>query len=313
MATHVHTTSFAAMGSMCHVAITGGSHSVVAALVEQRVRDLESKWSRFLPNSEVSLLNNTNGSPTTVSSDTYLLIDHSVAAWKWTSGRFDPTVYAAMIANGYDRSFVNITSAQLAKGRTASPSPGCQEFVLDEFAKRVTLPSGVGFDPGGIGKGLAADLAVEVAFDAGASGACVNIGGDVRVGGEPPPEGWRIGIANPLDHEQLVCIVKLTDQGLATSNRLIRTWQVDDEVVNHLVDPSTGRSLNGPIAASVIAGQAWWAEALSKLAMVEPGSVRLELLGGEALTFDQHGVGTTTRSFQEFVEPNLELAGKACP
>jgi thiamine biosynthesis lipoprotein len=46
---------------------------------------------------------------------------------------------------------------------------------VDRTTRRVGLPSGCGFDPGGIGKGLAADL---VAFDlrrGGADGGCVNV------------------------------------------------------------------------------------------------------------------------------------------
>ena len=51
------------------------------------------------------------------------------------------------------------------------------------------LPAGAGFDPGGIGKGLAADLAVAEALTEGAAGVCVNLGGDVRLEGSAPDGG----------------------------------------------------------------------------------------------------------------------------
>ena len=73
----------------------------------------------------------------------------------------------------------------------------------------MTLPPGVGFDPGGIGKGLAADLVVDLLLDGGAAGACVDLGGDGRMAGEPPTGGWRVGIGNPYVDGELIAVVGL--------------------------------------------------------------------------------------------------------
>jgi thiamine biosynthesis lipoprotein len=48
------------------------------------------------------------------------------------------------------------------------------------------VPVGVTLDPGGIGKGLAADLTACLLTDSGACGALVNLGGDLRAVGRPP-------------------------------------------------------------------------------------------------------------------------------
>ena len=52
--------------------------------------------------------------------------------------------------------------------------------------------------------------------------------GDVAVAGEPPPEGWAIGIAvdsaaGPDDVDQVVAI---SHGGLASSSTAVRTWQM---------------------------------------------------------------------------------------
>jgi thiamine biosynthesis lipoprotein len=160
----------------------------------------------------------------------------------------------------------------------------------------------VGFDPGGIGKGLAADLVVEALLDAGAKGACVSMGGDVRVAGEPPAEGWRVGIANPFIDGDLVAVVMLADHGLATSNRLIRTWESRGRVHNHLVDPATGRSVSGLVSASVITGQAWWSEVLAKVAMVDRAATRtvIPLLKGDGLYIDADAEVNADPGFARF-------------
>ena len=74
-----------------------------------RVEDLEARWSRFRDDSEITRLNDRSGRPTALSADSYLLVDHAVAGWRWTGGRYDPTVLRAVEAAGYRRSFELIT------------------------------------------------------------------------------------------------------------------------------------------------------------------------------------------------------------
>ncbi len=69
---------------------------------------------------------------------------------------------------------------------------------IDIDGSQVTLHRGTTVDSGGVGKGLAADLAVEFALKAGALGALVEVGGDVRVGGvSPRSDSWRLAIEDP--------------------------------------------------------------------------------------------------------------------
>jgi FAD:protein FMN transferase len=282
------TTAFTAMGSLCDVTVVGGQPSKLLKLAQSRAHDLERRWSRFIDASEISQLNASSGNPTRVSDDTYHLIDHAVAAWRWTSGRFDPTVLSIMLERGYDRSFELV--GQSTDGSTppeARPtrSPGCANITLDQPQRTVTLPRGVGIDPGGIGKGLAADLIVEALLDAGATGVCASMGGDVRVSGDAPDGGWRVGFANPFLDDDLIAVVQLEDHALATSNRLIRRWHQGEVQHSHLVDPRSTISVNGYVSASIISGRAWWSEVLAKVAMVDARAAQtlLPLLSAEGL------------------------------
>ncbi len=278
--------AFRSMGSDCEVTVVGDRAARLAERAPERAEVLESRWSRFRSESELSLLNAGRGEERRVSADTYLLIEHGVAAQRMTGGRFDPTVLAAVVASGYDRSFTDL-AASISECRPTK-APGCVGIELDEATRSVRLPMGVGIDPGGYGKGLAADLISEMLIDSGARGACVNMGGDLRCSGEPPPGGWRIGIANPILPDDLLCVVELEDQGMATSSRLIRRWRTGTTERHHLLVPRTGKPSTGLLAATMIAGQAWWAEVLTKVAMIDRRSTRhvLGLLGGEGLFVD---------------------------
>jgi FAD:protein FMN transferase len=301
----IESASFVAMGSECFVAVLGGDASALLPLAVQRAEDLEAKWSRFRPVSELSRLNQAGQG--IVSADTLLLIDHAVTAWKWTNGVFDPSVLELVNQSGYDRTFAEIVSTPTAPimdgvirpKAKAKKSPGCAGVELDYETRTVTLPAGVGLDPGGIGKGLAADLITETLVAAGAKGALVSMGGDVRAFGEEPDEGWMVGIADPKIPGNIIAQISLGQQGLATSNRTIRTWTYDGVDRNHLIQPSTGKSADGYVAASVIAGQAWWAEVLTKVAMLGgiTGPGMAHALGGHVMVIDGNNTVTVTEGW----------------
>jgi thiamine biosynthesis lipoprotein len=277
------------MGTACEVIVVGGAPGL-AERGHARVDELERRWSRFLDDSEISRLNRAGGAPVAVSHDTFLLVDRAVTAWRWTNGRFDPTVLRSVVDSGYDRSF-ELVSADGPAVPSARPAPGCRDFVLDSLLRVIRLPKGVGLDPGGLGKGLAADLVVEMLLDVGADGACVSLGGDLSVAGEPPDErGWRVGIADPYSEGNVVALVELTDHGMATSTRLTRRWVRAGRQLHHLVDPATGEPTDtGVDAVTLIAGQAWWAEAQTKAAFVAGADAwrALEAFGTAGVLF--HG------------------------
>ena len=68
---------FRAMGSECHLVVMGGDADALRR-AQARVDELEARWSRFLPDSEVSLLNADAGAPVEVSADTVMLVERAV-------------------------------------------------------------------------------------------------------------------------------------------------------------------------------------------------------------------------------------------
>lgn len=278
---------FRVMGTGAHVLVVGGRDGA-AERAEQRLRDLERRWSRFLPESELSLLNAAGGAPCIVSTDTIRLVETMQHAWRHTGGRFDPTVHDTMVELGYRDSWPPAPNADA----TASPGPtaGCGGIDVDALTRMVRLPGRMHLDPGGLGKGLAADVVGEELLADGARGALVNIGGDLRVVGEPPDaDEWNIRVEHPTDREHTVAMVTLLGGGIATTSRVRRQWSVGDRLVHHVVDPSTGQPAERPWAAvTVVAGSGWRAEAIAKLAFLDGA---LGDHNAAALFVDEDGVG----------------------
>ena len=65
--------------------------------------DLEQRWTRFDPSSELMQLNAAAGRFLAVSPETVLLVQRGLEGWRQTNGLFDPTVLGALIRAGYDR------------------------------------------------------------------------------------------------------------------------------------------------------------------------------------------------------------------
>ena len=171
-----------------------------------------------------------------------------------TAGAYDPTVLGPMV-----------------EAVTAGPTP----WPSTPTSAPCRCGRGIPIDPGGIGKGLAADLVADQMIAAGAAAVAVVIGGDGRVRSIDGARRWTIDIAAP-DGSAMIDRVEVDDAAVATSGCRRA----------HLVDPSTGELCEpgDVIQVSVLAGTGASAEALTKAVLV----------GGEpdiADDLDRQGVG----------------------
>ena len=305
-------TSFRAMGSDAHVIVLGGGPHLLDA-ARDRIDELEQRWSRFIESSEVSQLTEHAGEWVAVSVDTQLLVERAVEGWRLSAGRVDPTVLGDVLRAGYDRSFDDL-DPHAGSGQSALLI-GCTD--IDVRSGEVRLPPGTGFDPGGIGKGLAADLVAAELLAAGADGACINLGGDVRlVGTGPEGAGWTVAIEHPWRPDPLGN-VGLRVGAIATSTTLKRRWQADGVTRHHLIDPSTGLPSTTDInLVSVVAGEAWRAEVLAKAVLLRGSDHPFDIVDGTgavALAVLDDGSVVLSEGFESFLGPDHELPAAVSP
>jgi thiamine biosynthesis lipoprotein len=176
---------------------------------------------------------------------------------------------------------------------------------VDADAGVVQLPAGTSLDPGGLGKGLAADIVTAELLAAGARGALVEIGGDVRVRGVPPePDRWAIEL-RPDSTDGPSRIVDLVDGAVATSTTRLRTWRWNGLEHHHLVDPSTlTASARDVVSCTVVAGSGAWAEAFTKVAFATGAAGALERYAAHGLAASvttADGALHTTPAWKDFL------------
>ena len=282
---------FRAMGTDCQAMVIapGGAATTLVELARDRVELLEQCWSRFRPDSELNRLNDRAGQgPVRVSEDLMRLVQQMHQAWELTDGLFDPTVLAAMKAHGYDADFATVSArpADALASVIASSTPGMSAVAIDVDHATVTLPQGIGLDPGAIGKGLAADLIIDEIIDAGATGALVNLGGDVAIGGHDVST-WAIAVQDerksPTDEDRVLTVLHFdadaTRLGTATSTTLKRRWAQGRR--HHVIDPRTGTMSTSPLVQVTVVGSAAW---------------QAEVLATAALLLDPHSASALLRS-----------------
>jgi thiamine biosynthesis lipoprotein len=283
------------MGSTAELLVVGGRGELLIDWAVDRLAALERAWSRFLPHSELCRLDREAGTgPVVVSAETADAIGSAISLWYVTDGRFDPTVRRALEASGYDRTFRGVARAGPALTEPAVPAPGCDGIRIDRARSTVSVPAGVALDLGGIGKGLAADLVATGLLERGATGACVSLGGDVRVAGRGLEGGaWEIEVEDPFDESRSLCRRTLVDRAIVTSTTRFRRWTRGDQMLHHIIDPATGTAANRGVTAVVAtADSAWWAEGVAKAALVagvDDGLALLERLAVAAVVVGDDG------------------------
>jgi len=288
---------FRAMGTDVRLSVLGDPTLLVGA--RRRVEELEARWSRFRPDSEVGRINRSTAHLVAVDEETFHLVALAVRGWRDTDGRFDPTVHDALCAAGYDRSFEDLAPV----AGDGADVPGCAGIRLDPRYDGVSVPAGVRLDLGGIGKGRAADLVAEDLVTAGARSAIADLGGDLRIAGPPLDQPLVVEIDDPHGAGAAAATVRLREGALATSSTAGRRWTVDGEVRHHLIDPTSGRpATSGLASVTVLAADAAWAEVLAKAALVAgeaEGVALLERHGTPGLLVTDGGRGRTAAAFEE--------------
>ena len=156
-----------------------------ADLAQRRLQEWHNRFSRFLPDSELSLLNADPRRTVVVSPLMVRLAEAVVLAAMCTDGLVDGTLLDEIEDCGYVRDLRRPLPLELAlalapRRASAAGRPGSRWRLLDVDARAssVTRPRGVKLDSGGLAKGLFADALAE-ALSAHDSFA-INCAGDAR-------------------------------------------------------------------------------------------------------------------------------------
>lgn len=210
-----------------------------------RIEELNGILSDYLPDSELSRLSQSSGygEKKRISQPLFDFLHFSKSISKETKGWFDITIGPyTHIWRGLNRlSNPELPSESELAG--AALRVGYDKILLDAAHQTAELKSKeMRLDPGGNGKGFAADKALETLRESGISHALINAGGDISTGDPPPGKGgWSVAIPVQFDedsvyYEELI----ITNLAVNTSGSLYQSVEIDGLSYSHIINPKTG-------------------------------------------------------------------------
>jgi thiamine biosynthesis lipoprotein len=226
---------------------------------------VDAMASRLRPDSALSRANRLAGRPVPVPRLLIDLVTAALQAAEQTGGAVDPTLGRQLCLAGYDRDIRHVVPQ--APAAEQQPRPGTWRAVrLDREAGLLTVPPGTALDLGATAKAYVADHAAQALNRRYGTAVLVELGGDVAVAGSRPG-GWCLDVAERQGMDGQ--LILLRHGGLATSTTTVRRWHRGGRPMHHILDPRTGRPVDGPWrTASVYAPCALAANTASTAAVV---------------------------------------------
>lgn len=153
-------------------------------------------------------------------------------------------------------------------------------------------------DPSGLVKGWAINNAANILKRKGFTNYYVDAGGDIQVSGHNEKgTSWTVGIRNPFNIKEIVKVLSINNEGVATSGTYERG--------THIYNPKTRQKVTDITSLTVIGPDVYEADrfATAAFAMGKDGILFLERLNGfEGYMIDTKGTATFTTGFETFVK-----------
>jgi thiamine biosynthesis lipoprotein len=242
----------------CVYAITafGDPADDVPAILERALDEvdrIDRLMSHYKADSPLSQLNRAAAKgAVVVDSELFEFIARSLDYSRDSGGAFDVTVGPLMKAWGFFNGDGRVpTDTEL---RDVMRRVGYQHVVLDRSSRTIRFDvAGVEIDLGGIAKGYAVDRVVALLRQDGITAAVVSARGSTVYGlGHPPDRAsWEVRIQDPLNSSNVAFTVGLANRALSMAGRSAKTFERNGVLYSHIMDPRTGRPVQGVVAVAV--------------------------------------------------------------
>lgn len=268
---NVYHNRFYAMGTRFHALLPGIEDTQAERVfyrIKMEVERIESKISRFLPDSDLSKINRTAAKePMVMDAEMADILSACKYCWDLTDGAFDSTLRPLMEywkkdhqGGAEEKEFVSIKE-----------KAGFHHLKLDSSLRTISFDNDqVELDLGGFGKGYALEKVKELLNDSSIDQAFISFGESsiLAIGNHPAGDKWRIGMNNYAEPGNSVHEFQVNNGSVSTSSNFF--LDDDGKLRNHrhVIDPKTGKPHEPFTSVSVSAESPVLAEMMSTAYLV---------------------------------------------
>ncbi len=251
--------------------------AIEAGITEiKRIEKLISSWD---PNSQTSeIIRNAGIKPVIVDQELFNLIRRSIKVSELTHGAFDISYASMDKVWRFDGEMKQLPDSSVVAASVAKIN--YKNIILNPDTRTVFLKDkGMKIGFGAIGKGYAANKALDIMSKMNLSGALVNASGDlISWGKNEDGKDWKVGIVNPKQKEKVFSWLNISETAVVTSGNYEKFVKINGETYSHIIDPRTGYPVKGLSSVSIICPNAELADALATSVFVLGKEKGLELI-----------------------------------
>src|SRR5207237_8707970 len=148
-------------------------------------------------------------------------------------------------------------------------------------------------DLGGIAKGYAVDRVVRLLRQRRVAAALISAGGSTiyALGAPPGRDAWDVAIEDPIDSRKTALTIRLKDRAVSVAGTSVKWFEAQGVRYSHIMDPRTGRPVQGVLSVAVLANSGTAGDALDDAFFVLGPERRRDYMnripGTEAMLFLQ--------------------------
>ena len=231
----------------------------------------EKMFSRTLEGSDIWRINQSMGTPTTVSDETYALIKEALFYCELTEGKIDITVAPLMDLWNFTEAKDDQAPPSQEEIETLLAHVNYQNVELGPGNTVTLLDSKASIDLGFIAKGYIADKLKEYLLSKEITSALINLGGNIcAIGSKPDNTCYAIGIQQPFAPTGTTLqTLQITDTSVVTSGIYERYFTYDQTIYHHILDATTGYPVENTLTSvTILCPSSTRADALSTTCFV---------------------------------------------
>lgn len=231
------------------------------------IHSMDSILDPELDTSITYAINNAQGANVSVTAQVANMLSTAKDVYDKSNGSLDLSLYPVIKLWGFvDGRYYVPTDTEISQALSLK---AFDKMSLTSFPSSgsyaVSFPAGTQISFASVGKGCAADSAIDAMRQAGVTSGIVSLGGNVQtLGQKPNGDDWKIAIQDPNNTSSYLGVISVGETAVVTSGTYQRNFTSNGKTYHHLINPKTGYPVtNSLLSVTIICDNGTLADCLS--------------------------------------------------